>query len=107
MMRQYFNVVHQAVQLPLPSTLVFPDSVNRLSRLLPRWLPNTSSTVEKLREVPGIGLLTAPRCGPRAGSAAVFKNGRDLVAWHHRHYETRAQAMREITEYIDIFSNRQ
>lgn len=26
---------------------------------------------------------------------------------HHRHYETRAQAIREITEYIEIFYNRQ
>ena len=26
---------------------------------------------------------------------------------HHRRYETRAQAMREITEYIEIFYNRQ
>ena len=26
---------------------------------------------------------------------------------HHRRYETRAQAMAEITEYIEIFYNRQ
>ena len=26
---------------------------------------------------------------------------------HHRHYDTRAQAIREITEYIEIFYNRQ
>ena len=26
---------------------------------------------------------------------------------HHRRYETRAQARREITEYIEIFYNRQ
>jgi putative transposase len=26
---------------------------------------------------------------------------------HHRHYETRRQAIREITEYIEIFYNRQ
>jgi putative transposase len=26
---------------------------------------------------------------------------------HHRHYATRQQAMRDITEYIEIFYNRQ
>ena len=26
---------------------------------------------------------------------------------HHRHYTTRQQAMRDITEYIEIFYNRQ
>ena len=34
---------------------------------------------------------------------AVLKN--ELV--HHRRYETREQAQREITEYIELFYNRQ
>ena len=40
-----------------------------------------NEAVEKLREVPGIGLLTATALWAAAGSAAVFKSGRHLAAW--------------------------
>jgi len=40
-----------------------------------------NEAVETLREVPGIGLLTATALWAAAGSAAVFKSGRHLAAW--------------------------
>lgn len=40
-----------------------------------------NTEIEKLREVPGIGLLTATALWAAAGSAAVFKNGRHLASW--------------------------
>lgn len=51
MIRQFFNIMHHAVQLSLPMHSGFSRSVKRCKRLLPRKLPNTGSTVANRRVI--------------------------------------------------------
>ncbi len=65
MMGQFLDVVHQAIQLHWPSTLRRASRVKRSSRLLPRRLPNTGSTVAKraviIRRPKALSILTFTR----------------------------------------------
>ena len=59
---------------------VHDEAIERIERKLAAW-SESHEACRRLREVPGIGLLTATALMAATGDAQTFRNGREYAAW--------------------------